>query len=122
MLGLADYGSDDSPAPDPSAAADASAAPAAAPSSAGNGPSLLSVMEYGAEPDEADRAARRKGAERVGVSLDDDELDRGAQMSRVGGVGVQVSVTKRAAGSGSSSNCCISACTGCGCGCGCGCA
>ena len=83
LVGLAGYGSgsnseEPSPAPGgdaPSAAPDA--APGPAPSAdAASGPRLLSIVDYGAEPDEEELAARRRSAQRVGVSLDEDELDR----------------------------------------------
>ena len=97
MLGLQDYGSDgDSPA---QTGGVAPAASAAAPVAAGSsGPRLLSVVDYGMDEDDAEREARVKGAASVGVALDEDELDRASTTSRVGGVGVQVSVVKRAAG------------------------
>ena len=100
LLGLEDYGSNSEESPAPGGGG-VDAAPAAA---AGSGRNLLSVVEYGAEADAAELAAERKGAEQMGVSLDEDELDRAAQTSRVGGVGVQVSVVKRASAAPSSGN------------------
>ena len=95
MLGLQDYASDESPAPN-AATPDGAAAPAAAESS---NTRLLSITSYAAE-DDAERAAQLKDAAKFGVALDEDEPDRGgaSTTSRVGGVGVQVSVVKRAAG------------------------
>lgn len=91
LAGLEEYGSDESPAAE-AVSVLAPAAPAAAQPSR----SLLSIADYGPEPDEAERMAQRQGAERLGVSLDEDEVDRGAgPTSRVGGIGVQVSVVKR---------------------------